>query len=86
MSKTNSNEVTNISAYEEAEDSNTLGEISLDLFGDLQIGLNMKLMAKYYLAKYLEECSKTTKEHALAKINDELQTAGIEMIKTLKSK
>ncbi len=54
----------------------TIGEISYDLFGELCIGINVKLIAKHYLLQFNELIKSMTKEDAINSINTELKKQG----------
>jgi len=64
---------TSITVFVETPTDRTIGEISVDLFGELQIGINTALIAKAFLIKYRKARESMDQKIALEFVNKQFE-------------
>jgi len=74
MSKTTIQEIqTSITVFIETPTESTIGEIGVDLFGELEIGVNTALIAKAFLIKYRKARESMDQKAAIESVNKQLE-------------
>ena len=64
---------TSITVFVETPTDSTIGEISVDLFGELEIGINTTLIAKVFLIKYRKARESMDQKTALEFVNKQFE-------------